>query len=67
MLTLLARGLSNTEIASALHLGEPTVRTHVGRIYAKAGVHDRAQAVVFAYESELVRSGHTSDVGKSPT
>ena len=37
MLTLLARGLSNAEIASALHLGEPTVRTHVGRIYAKAG------------------------------
>ena len=67
VLTLLARGPPNTEIASALHLGEPTVRTHVGRIYAKAGVHDRAQAVVFAYESELVRSGHTSDVGKAPT
>ncbi len=66
VLTLLARGLSNTEIASALHLGEPTVRTHVGRIYAKTGVHDRAQAVVFAYESELVRSGHTSDAAKPP-
>jgi DNA-binding NarL/FixJ family response regulator len=67
VLSLLARGLSNTDIASALHLGEPTVRTHVGRIYNKVGVHDRAQAVVFAYESELVRSGHTSDVGKTPT
>ena len=61
VLTLMARGLTNTEIADALHLGEPTVRTHVGRIYAKTGVRDRAQAVVFAYESELVRSGHTSD------
>ena len=67
MLTLLARGLTNVEIAARLHLGEPTVRTHVGRIYAKAGVRDRAQAVVFAYESEQVRGGHASDVGKSPT
>ena len=61
VLTLLARGLTNAEIATSLHLGEPTVRTHVGRIYTKAGVRDRAQAVVFAYESELVRSGHASD------
>ena len=60
VLTLLAQGLTNAEIAGSLHLGEPTVRTHVGRIYTKAGVRDRAQAVVFAYESELVRSGHTS-------
>ena len=60
VLTLLARGFTNVEIAEALHLGEPTVRTHVGRIYTKTGVRDRAQAVVFAYESELVRSGHAS-------
>ena len=53
-------GLTNAEIAASLHLGEPTVRTHVGRIYTKAGVRDRAQAVVFAYESELVHRGHTS-------
>jgi DNA-binding NarL/FixJ family response regulator len=59
VLVLLARGLSNLEIAEALHLGEPTVRTHVGRIYLKAGARDRAQAVVFAYESGLVRAGHT--------
>ena len=57
VLTLLARGLSNVEIAEQLHLGEPTVRTHVGRVYAKVGARDRAQAVVFAYESGLVRAG----------
>jgi DNA-binding NarL/FixJ family response regulator len=59
VLALLARGLSNADIADHLHLGEPTVRTHVGRIYGKAGARDRAQAVVFAYESGLVRAGHT--------
>ena len=57
VLVLIARGLSNRDIASALHLGEPTVRTHIGRIYTKAAVRDRAQAVVFAYESGLVASG----------
>ena len=60
VLTMLARGLSNDEIAGAIHLGEPTVRTHVGRIYAKLGARDRAQAVVFAYEARLVRPGHVS-------
>jgi DNA-binding NarL/FixJ family response regulator len=60
VLTMLARGLRNDEIASAIHLGEPTVRTHVGRIYAKLGARDRAQAVVFAYESGLVRPGHVT-------
>ena len=60
VLTMLARGLSNDEIAGAIHLGEPTVRTHVGRIYAKLGARDRAQAVVFAYEAGLVRPGHVS-------
>jgi len=60
VLTMLARGLRNDEIAAGLHLGEPTVRTHVGRIYAKLGAHDRAQAVVFAYEGGLVRPGHVS-------
>lgn len=60
VLTMLARGLRNDEIAAALHLGEPTVRTHVGRTYAKLGARDRAQAVVFAYEAGLVRPGHVS-------
>jgi DNA-binding NarL/FixJ family response regulator len=60
VLGLLARGLSNADIAAQLHLGEPTVRTHVGRIYGKAGARDRAQAVVFAYESGLVRAGHAA-------
>ena len=59
VLALLARGLPNADIATQLHLGEPTVRTHVGRIYAKADARDRAQAVVFAYESGLVQAGHT--------
>jgi DNA-binding NarL/FixJ family response regulator len=57
VLTLVARGLSNAEIATALHLGEATVRTHIGHVFAKAGARDRAQAVVFAYESGLVRTG----------
>jgi DNA-binding NarL/FixJ family response regulator len=57
VLTLVARGLSNWEIATTLHLGEATVRTHIGHVFAKAGARDRAQAVVFAYESGLVRTG----------
>jgi DNA-binding NarL/FixJ family response regulator len=60
VLTLVARGLSNAQIAAALHLGEATVRTHIGHVFAKAGVRDRAQAVVFAYESGLVRVGDMS-------
>jgi DNA-binding NarL/FixJ family response regulator len=60
VLRMLARGLTNHEIATDLHLGEPTVRTHVGRIYAKTGSRDRAQAVVFAYESGLVRAGQAT-------
>jgi DNA-binding NarL/FixJ family response regulator len=60
VLTLLARGMTNDQIAGALHLGEATVRTHIGRIYTKAAVRDRAQAVVFAYESGLVRAGHVT-------
>jgi DNA-binding NarL/FixJ family response regulator len=57
VLVLLARGLSNTEIATRLHLSEATVRTHIGHLFAKIGARDRPQAVVFAYESGIVHAG----------
>jgi DNA-binding NarL/FixJ family response regulator len=56
---LLARGLSNAELAGALHLSEATVKTHVTRILAKLQLRDRAQAVVAAYESGTVIPGDT--------
>ena len=56
VLTLVAKGLSNSECAEQLILSASTVKTHVSRIYTKLDLHDRTQAVVFAYEAGIVEA-----------
>ncbi|MBN2204203.1 MAG: response regulator transcription factor [Thermoleophilia bacterium] len=60
VLLLVARGLSNQEIAQQLYLSEGTVKTHVKHVFAKLALRDRAQAVMLAYESGLIEPGATA-------
>jgi len=57
VLRLMARGATNREIASTLYVAEATVKTHVGSIFGKLGVRDRAAAIVFAYDHGVVAPG----------
>jgi DNA-binding NarL/FixJ family response regulator len=57
VLGLMARGATNGEIASGLHLGETTVKTHVGNIFLKLGVRDRPAAIVYAFDHGVVAPG----------
>lgn len=57
MLTLLASGLTNTEIAQRLFVSNATVKTHINRIFAKTGARGRAQAVRYAYQTGLASPG----------
>ena len=62
VLTAIARGLNNQEISEKLFIGAATVKTHVSNVLSKLGLRDRAQAVVFAYESGLISAGGQSPI-----
>jgi DNA-binding NarL/FixJ family response regulator len=63
ILRMVARGLTNAEIAAAGHLAESTVKTHLSRVLAKLEVSSRTQAVIYAYETGLVRPGENDLCG----
>ncbi|MFI0156786.1 response regulator [Streptomyces lydicus] len=66
VLMLIARGLSNTEIAEQLYLGVATVKTHVSHLLTKLGARDRAHLVIVAYESGLVQAARTGPRADTP-
>jgi DNA-binding NarL/FixJ family response regulator len=55
VLTLIADGLTNADIARRLHISTATVKTHINNLFSKAGLHDRAQAVRYAYREGLAQ------------
>jgi len=65
VLRLMARGATNAEIAASLYVAEATVKTHVGSIFAKLDVRDRAAAIVFAYDHGVVTPGRASHQSRS--